>query len=217
MGTSSTRIDVNYLSINDDRVYVLYAGRVDENGKPNFEYIEKFPNPPVLTPTGSLNYASILKICHPTFPIEIDDLVLSQASENCLDIDDKVHGVKLTNVNFGVGGGQGDQVITIKGDATNIYISGVLHTRGKRGGVDVDIGNWCDQTYAMSKNIVLDLRHIDGKPVNVRIGRATNVTLRGSCKKMVWSSINLKIYWWVKWAVRKLFKIPVGVKGPSWM
>lgn len=212
MGTSSTRTDVNYLSINDNNVYVLFAGR------PDFEYLDEFPDPPMMTPRNSLQYASILKICHPWVPIEIDGLTLSQGHENCIDIDDKViHGVKLTNVKFGVDFGAGDQVITIKGNCVNIYIQGVLYSRGKRGGVDVDIGNWCDQTYGMSYNITLDLKHIDGKPVNVRIGRAKDVTLLGECKKMFWGSVGLKIYWWVKWAIRKILRIPVGVKGPSWI
>jgi hypothetical protein len=116
---------------------------------------------------------------------------------------------------FGVNGWKGLHAFTIKGGSSNIHISGLIHSRGSE--TDVDIGGWSDQTYNKSTNIFVDVKHIDGKPVRVRIGRATNVTLGAGCKEDKLGSLGLTAYWWFKWTVRKILGIKVGESGPSWL
>jgi hypothetical protein len=205
--SSSTRKDVNYFSIGE--FYVYYAGT------DNPVYVDSIPNPPVFTPEKPEEFSDIFKVSQNKAPVLVENAVISQGHEDAIDINNRCNDVTLLNATIGVTG-KGDQAITIKGGSRKIRISGVLHSRSKSK-VDVDIGNWSDQSYNLSEDIELNLTHIDGKPVNVRIGRAKNIKLSGSCKKMVIASILLKAYWWLKWAVRKVLKIPVGQKGPSWL
>jgi hypothetical protein len=205
--SSSTRKDVNYFSIGE--FYVYYAGT------DNPVYVDGIPNPPVFTPEKPEEFSDIFKVSQNRAPVLVENAVISQGHEDAIDINNRCNDVTLLNATIGVTG-KGDQAITIKGGSRKIRISGVLHSRSKSK-VDVDIGNWSDQSYNLSEDIELNLTHIDGKPVNVRIGRAKNIKLSGSCKKMVIASILLKAYWWLKWAVRKVLKIPVGQKGPSWL
>lgn len=190
---------------------ILYAG------SDHPEVVDSVPNPPVFTPDNPSQYATILKTSGNINPISFDGAVIGQGHENSIDINNRCHDITHTNATIGVNGPNGDQVITLKGGSRNIKISGIVHSRGTRQKVDVDIGNWSDQSYDNTQGVTFDLKHVDGKPINVRIGRAVNVTLLGDCKKMVFASLLLKCYWWFKWAVRKVLKIPVGTKGPSWL
>lgn len=207
--SSSTRTDINYFSIGEQ--YVFFAG------SDHPQTVDSIPTPPIFTPENPSQYAAILKASGSDKGIWIDSPVIAQGHENAIDINNRSKNIKYSNATIGATGENGDQVITIKGGSTDIQITGVLHTRGNRQSVDVDVGNWSDQSYNNSERITLNLTHVDGKKINVRIGRAKNVILLGSCKQMVFASLVLKAYWWFKWLVRKVLKIPVGTKGPSWL
>lgn len=164
------------------------------------------------SPANPAKYASILKVSH-SVGVSGAALVVANGKENAVDIN-VCKDVTLCG-DFGSSGSYGDQVITIKGGSEDIVISGVIHSNGGR--ARVQIGQWSDQSYNLSRRITLDLVSDDGSKVDVVIGRATEVTLRGGCVEIKWKGRLLTAYWWIKWTVRKVLRIPVGTKGPSWL
>lgn len=166
----------------------------------------------VYMPENPSQYAAILKVSHST-GIHGIALTVSNGQENSVDIN-VCKDMTLSGV-YGLSGVTADQCITIKGGSESIYVAGVINCNGSR--ADVQIGDWSDQEDALSKNVTLDLVRADGKPVKVQVGRATGIVLKGSCVRSWWSDFLLTAYWWIKLIVRKIMRIPIGTKGPSWL
>lgn len=67
---------------------------------------------------------------------------------------------------------------TIKGGTTDYYLSGEVVAHGKE--VDVDLGNWSDQSSAKTGAGMLDLRSHDGSPIVIRVLNAERPHLEPS-------------------------------------
>lgn len=197
--------DFNYFSITND-AYTIGAGG------PNPQIVSELPVDNKFTPENPEQYNDILKFSNRQ-GISLTGVQVSHGKEDCVDINNHCTNITLQG-EFGVNG-NGRQCFTVKGGSEDIFISGVIHTPGNS--TDVEIGNWSDQSYNLSKNVQVNLRRADGKPVRVRIGHAENVYLGANCQKDIIGSLLMTAYWWIKWSIRKISGIKVGEKGPSWL
>jgi hypothetical protein len=105
---------------------------------------------------------------------------------------------------------------TIKGGSRDITLKDIT-IKGPRGseGVDIDIGNYSDQSNVMTRDITLDnVNREDGQPVTIRIGRGKDVNITNSnVKILVFQSLLLKVYVWAKFnLVRLINKIKGLIK-----
>lgn len=194
--------DRNYFSISQNKFTV-------DSGGPNPHEVTELPTDNIFSPAdGAKNYSDILKFSNQQ-NFTLMGCAVDQGSEDSVDMNKFCRNITLDG-QFGVGGG-GSQVITIKGGCDTIWVTGISY--GNR----VEIGNWSDQTYDKSRNIVLNLTSSNGKPINVSIGRAENVSCQVDCKKDLFGSLKITMYWWLKWIIRKILGIKVGQSGPSWL
>jgi len=178
------------------------------------------PEVPSLIDIDATAFSSAAKISHKN-NITGQNLKVAQCNENAVDID------VSTNINisgdFGLPDkdgkiGRADQVITIKGGCSNISVSGVIHSQPTRGKAHVSIGNWMDQDYRMNSNIYINLKQADGSPINYSTGWVKPFSVKANgAKWMVVESLELKVYWVIKYLVRLVMRIPQGTKGPSWL
>ena len=172
------------------------------------------PSPLVFDPPSPQSYDAILKIGDGAGGFNWSGLKVAQGYQDSVNLNNDAHDISLSG-DFAVDGGSGLRVITIKGGSTGIKISGTIHTAS--GKIYVKLGDWSDQTYDISKGVDLTgLFSANGQPVYVILGHVSNVTL-GTCKVDWIKSVELKCYFWFKWAVRKLMRIPVGTSGPKWL
>lgn len=150
----------------------------------------------------NFDYDSYLKVSYPTNGLELDGVTVRCGKENVLDMD-HVFDCYIYG-SFGSNKKPGKQIITIKGGSSDITVEGKILCHGKL--CDVTIGDWSDQSSLTSRDIVINLKSSDGRPVKVRIGRAADVKLLGDCKKSYLQSIMLKIHWWKKYFTQKFSK-----------
>jgi len=169
-----------------------------------------------LTEHDGREYSTLLKISH-CCNVSGEGLNIPQGNENAVDID-VCEDVALSG-EFGTAGATCDQVLTVKGGCRRVQVVGTVHTLKTRRLAHVQVGNWMDQSYDLTRDVTLDLQRADGGPVLVAIGWAVpfSVKLRGSCKYLVWESVKLKAYVLAKFAVRAVLRIPKGTKGPAWL
>lgn len=194
--------DRNYFSISQNKFTV-------DSGGPNPHEVTELPADNVFSPPdGAKNYSDILKFSNQQ-GFTLMGCRVDQGTDDSVDMNRFCKDIVLDGT-FGIGVG-GNQVLTIKGGCKNIWVTGTSH--GNR----VEIGNWSDQTYDLSENILVNLTSVNGQPIMVSIGRAKNVSLQGNCKKDTFGSLKLTAYWWIKWIVRKILCIKVGQSGPSWL
>lgn len=99
--------------------------------------------------------------------------VVYSGAENCADVNNECRDVKLSAERWIANGGL--YPFTVKGGSEGITISGVLEGHGSE--VDVDGGNFADQSNHWVKKWVLDLKTTDGSPVVVRCLQAEAPTL----------------------------------------
>lgn len=205
--SSSTSIDVNYLSVNNTGQWTLNSGG---------------PTPQVIpTPTewdlskidGS-KYASILKLADGANFTQTG-LNVTQGTEGAVDINN--HATVDISGDFGSDTFSGNQIFSVKG-GSSAKISGNLHGSGNRMGSDVLLDNWSDQSFNGSEVDLTNAKHISGRKIVVvkRYG-ASKVTLGVNAQANMLQSIKLTAYWWLKWTIRLVMRIPVGTKGPSWI
>lgn len=205
---ASIRPDINYLNVGTQ-------ASVSDSGTPN----------QVITPNNLMNwdlslidgskYASIVKLTS-GIVFSQDGMNISQGLENSVDINN--HANVLISGVFGTPDNTiGDQIISVKGGSTAI-IRGYLSGRGKRNQADILIDNWSDQSFSGSTVNLLALSHTDGKKIRVvlRYG-ASKVELGEYAEVMKFASIKMTAYWWIKYIVRKIMRIPLGTKGPSFL
>lgn len=195
----TSKIDKNYLSLNKDSV-VWFAGTPEAHQG-------SLPYPLDLLPAAPQDWDSVLKFSgrHNT---ELGMVKVAQGRENSVDMNNQCAGLSLEG-EFGVGGGGGDQIFTIKGGSTDILIKGIVHSEGKK--ASIVIGAWSDQSTKPSSHIDLSLlRHISGRPLTVILGRVNHALvsiLRGSSPDIAlppgarikrWASLGEWLYWWAK-------------------
>ena len=205
--SSSTKIDVNYLSLGGNGQWTEGSGGPTPSVVPA-------PLGWDLSGVDGSKYASILKLADGAIFTQ-DGLKIAQGNECAVDINN--HGNVNLSGEFGSDNFQGNQIFSVKGGST-AKISGVIRGSGNRMGADVLVDNWSDQSYNGSTVDLTNAKHSSGRKLSVvkRYG-ASNVILGANAKVDVLNSLELTIYWYVKWLVRLVLRIPVGTKGPSWI
>ena len=167
MSSVSTRPDVNYLSVVGDQGFPAIRDFSEVDGH---------------------NYASTVKLTDGIHDQVIDNLKIAQSTETSVDMD------WATNMevsgDFGLGPVRGDNILRAKGGYRHIKFRGQLHSRGQRNGIDIELGDWFDQNYAISRTCDLTgiLPHADGQgPNRVAIGWVMPFTTKlGPNCKVVW-------------------------------
>lgn len=204
--SSSTKVDVNYLSCS--------------NGI--WGYNEGGPNPTpapapvdgaVLSPENADQYASILKLCDNSV-VHLSNIEVVQGQECSVDINN--HATVNLQGEFGVATVRvGNQIFSVKG-ASYAAIAGTLKGAGNRMDADVLVDNWSDQAYGGSTVDLTNAVHQAGRKIKV-VKRLFASTVKGDVETLWLQSIGMTAYWWLKWIVRKILGIKVGQKGPSWL
>ena len=194
----TSKADKNWLSLNSDSV-VWFAGTLDEKQG-------ELTYPLNLKPTIPSSWDAILKLSGRT-NTQLAGLEVFQGQENSVDINSVSHGIALEG-RFGVGGGQGDNVFTIKGGTYDVIIKGSVESNGRI--AMTTIGNWSDQSTATTHHIDFYLLRVtSGKPLTVVFGRVNNpifaifgrspdIVLPPNARILVWKSLGLFTYWWLK-------------------
>lgn len=85
-------------------------------------------------------------------------------TEDAIDINNGCENIEIEADTVVLGGKMG---ITIKGGARNIRIT-IHNLIGAGREVDVDLGNWSDQSHEPVQNVTLDITRLNGDPVRVR-------------------------------------------------
>lgn len=207
--SSSTQIDVNYLSVaaySGVNQWTLFAGSDRVTGA-------TFPEDGVITPENPTQYASILKVAD-NANINLKNLTISQGRECAVDINN--HVITMLDGTFGSDAdGVGNQIFSIKGSSA-VIIAGILKGAGNRLGADVLVDNWSDQAYGGSLVDLTNAKHATGRKIKV-VKRFFASKVTGDVEILYWQSVKMTAYWYLKLVVRKILKIKVGQKGPSWL
>lgn len=191
----TSRADANYFSISAG-TYQWYAGT------PKAQPADYAPDPFVLLPESPQSWDAIAKLCDGTSGIHLNGVQIAQGRENALDLNNGAHDIALVG-EYGVGGGQGDQVITVKGGCHDIVIHGVIHSAGRT--AHVTIGSWSDQCHEQSHHLDFShLTHSGPGPLTFVLARCHHVKLPEGAKVLRLKSLGLSCYWWLKLAAVKL-------------
>jgi len=210
--SKSTSIDINFLSYACDKqgtcAWSLSAGSPDIVQVP-----APTDNSTVFLPPNPTSFASILKLAD-TAIISLSGLIVDQGVECSVDANNKVSAV--IEGTFGNStNGIGNQIVSVKG-SSSITIKGTLKGAGNRLNADILVDNWSDQDYGSSTVDLTQAVHETGRKLNVvyRIGSSKII---GNCNKLIWPSIQLTVYFYIKLLVRKVLGIKQGQKGPSFL
>jgi hypothetical protein len=211
--SKSTSIDINYLSYACDKqgtcAWTLSAGSPDmiQVQYTNFEYSTHF------SPPNPTSFASILKLADNAI-ISLSGLIVDQGVECSVDANNKVSAV-IEGVFGNSTNGIGNQIISVKG-GSSVTIKGTLKGAGNRLNADILVDNWSDQDYNSSTVDLTQAVHETGRPLNI-VYRLGSSKIIGKCNKLMWQSLQLTGYYYIKLLVRTILRIPVGTKGPSWL
>lgn len=199
----TSKADKNWLSLNSDSV-VWFAGTPDEK---QGELIYPLDLKPSLQNTfTTTSWDAILKLSGRT-DTQLAGLEVAQGKENSVDINSVSHSIALEG-RFGINGGVGDQVFTIKGGTYDVAIKGSVESTGRI--AHCTIGNWSDQSTATTHHLDLSLLRVtSGEPFTVVFGRVNSpiltilgkspdIALPPNVRILVWKSLGLLGYWWVK-------------------
>lgn len=194
----TSKQDRNFLSLNSDSI-VWFAGTPEEKQG-------ELPYPLDLLPEKPQDFDAILK-CSGRTNTQLAGLKVAQGRENSADLNNETHNVAFEG-RFGVGGGTGDQIFTIKGGSYNVLIKGSVESAGRI--AHVTIGQWSDQSTATTHHIDLSLLRVaSGEPFTVVFGRVNSpilailgkspdIALPPNARILVWKSLGLFAYWWLK-------------------
>lgn len=195
----TSKQDRNWLSLNSDSV-VWFAGTPEEKQG-------DIPYPITLLPEAPQVWDAVLKLSNRT-NTSLMGVKVAQGQENSVDMNNRTSGIVLEG-RFGVGGGEGDNVFTIKGGSYDITVKGTIESTGRV--AELTIGNWSDQSTEPSHHLDLSLLRCAGdEPVTVVFGRVTNplrtilfnkspdISLPRNSKVKIWKSLGLLSYWWLK-------------------
>ena len=196
----TSKADYNRLSCSNNIWGLNFAS-------PQAETLAHMPEPLELTPDNASDYDTLLKICDNSHDIWLGQrelIQIAQGRENAVDLNNRAHNITLSAA-FGVGGGRGDNVITIKGGCSQIRLSGIIYSTGNNADVVTDA--WSDQSSDLVSGVLLSgLVRADGKPVTIILGRFGS-KIDGypiSYKVLFWKSLGYRLYWLGKWAAVKL-------------
>ncbi len=180
---------------------------------------QQFTGPTDLSGVDGSKYATTLKLTGGIHGQMLNGLQVAQSKETSVDMD--MARDMTVGGDFGLGPVGGDNILRAKGGFRRIAFAGQLHSRGQRNGIDIELGNWMDQTYALSWGCDLRgmLPHADGQGENtVAIGWVIpfTVQLGDNCRVLRWESLKIKLYVVAKFFIRLALRIPKGTKGPGW-
>lgn len=165
--------DVNYYSISN-QAYVKVEGI-------------KFPSIDI----NALDYDDILKISRSN-NVVIKKCNIFGGREDCVDMNNYCSNILIEDVKVHSGG---KYCFTIKGGSRDITLKDiVVEGHGKE--VDIDIGNWSDQSSELTTNVILEnVTSLNGTPVTVRVLWADKPTIiGGNIKLKVIPKIFVRIY-----------------------
>lgn len=212
---NGTDTQSNYLSGNPSGWGMFDGGTRQQN-------LPSMPVPLQLQPDNPAQYDAILKLsdgidgrtCPPS---SLSGLSIAQGFEDALNLANQAHHFMIGG-KIGIGAG-GRRVVTMKGGTHDNSFEPATQLCSRGQSCDVKIGDWMDQTYdADHDNDLSNLSHQDGKPVRVGCNfRSSNITFGPNCRRLFWYSVGMTAYWWLKWTVRAVMRIPVGKAGPSFL
>ena len=179
-----------------------------------------FPADLTFLPPNPETVDAVLKICDVFGPAKLIGVFVSQGHEDSVNFQNGAHDIVITG-DISVAGAPGLRCITDKGDCQNITygLPGrplVIHQHGTE--CDIDLGNWSDQNYGTTP--ARDLTNVamaDGSKVRVRLGHAVWPKHGSNVEIVAGETIEEKIYFWFKRAIRFFARIPVGTSGPKWL
>jgi hypothetical protein len=209
----STSIDINYLSYACDSqgtcAWSLSAGSPDIVQVPAPAYNDDN----AFLPPNPTNFASILKLADSAV-ITLHCFAVEQGRECSVDVNNKVNAT-IRGVFGNSTNNIGNQIFSVKGNS-NVTIVGTLKGAGNRLNADILVDNWSDQDYNGSTVNIVNAIHETGRKLNVvyRIGSSKII---GDCNKLLWQSIQLTAYFFIKLIIRKVMGIKQGHKGPSFL
>lgn len=148
-------------------------------------------------PTTNPDWSDSLKITSQCTDFTFLGKAIYGGQEDCVDMNNRCNNVRVV-AEFHP---QGKYVATIKGGCTNIFLEGTIYGKGKE--VDVDIGNWSDQSTNPTTGVVLDVKKADGSPVYVRVLNGAAPTLKGGNYKFIFPKPNT----WYHDIVVKIFML----------
>lgn len=204
----TSKADKNYLSLDADNV-VWFAGTDEWRYEPG-------PIPTILRPYRAQDWDAIFKTSNRA-NAHLTGLSIAQGGENASDQNDRTRDCSFHG-DFGVGGGEGDQVITTKGGSHDIAYSGTIWSKGRR--ADCVCGAWADQSQETTHHIDYSgLSRADGQPVTfilsrvnspfmAALGRPKDITLPKGARVLFWASVLDQCYYWLKFAAVKLHILP---------
>ena len=193
----TSKKDRNFFSL-DAQNAVWYAGTDEWRYEPG-------PIPTELVPENPQLWDAIFKTSNRS-GTHLKGLRVAQGRENCLDQNNFTRDCSFQG-DFGVGGGEGDNVITTKGGSQRLTYSGTIWSQGRNAAVV--IGAWSDQNYDISTDLDYSgLSRADGQPVTFILSRCTRVKLPPNAKVLRLKSLGYSAYWWLKFAAVKLHILP---------
>lgn len=196
----------------DSHLYAFNGQWYFASGTPDVKILTEEPAGVMIVDDPS-KYSVTLKLCD-GITLTKTDLDVPQSRESAVDIQNRA--VVTLVGKFGTTGDQvGYQIFSVKGGSTAKLI-GTLRGEGHRLNADILVDMWSDQCFGGSVVDLSQLKHESGRKIKV-VKRYGASTIHGDCQVLVIPSIEETIYWWAKWIVRKVMRIPLGAKGPSWI
>ncbi len=196
MSARTSRADLNYLSCSKG-VWQAYAGT------DHAEAAAPLPSyGGVVRPMVPSEWDAVLKIADGTSGLNLTGLEVAQGRENSIDCNSLVHDCSFEG-DFGVDGGEGQQVITTKGGCYRVRYAGVVHSSGNI--ADVVCAAWSDQSHALTTDIDYSgLTHVSGRPLTFVLSRCRRVKLPPRALVLWPKSVGYELYWYGKFAAVKL-------------
>lgn len=196
----TSKADSNYLSINRDTV-VWFAGTAEQHQG-------SIPMDGKLLPAEPQAWDAVLKFSG-RHNLQLGGLRVAQGRENAVDLNNECNGIALEGV-FGVGGGEGDQVFTVKGGTIDTLLKGTVESRGRK--AIAVLGCWSDQSTKPTSYVDMSMLRMKDASVpftvilgrvnrplrSILFGRSPDIALPPGAVILKWDSIKELAYWWAK-------------------
>lgn len=147
----------------------------------------------------NLAYSDVLKLSRAQ-DVVVRNCYIYGGVEDCIDMNRYCENVLIENCTLYPAG---KYAMTIKGGSSGIVLRNIV-IDGHAGEVDIDLGNWSDQSMEQSRAICLDnVTRADGTPVTVRVLWAEKpIVVGGNVNVVVIPKFIARIYRWLR--ARKL-------------
>ncbi len=133
------------------------------------------------TPALRPKWSDTLKITDGCHSLNVTAPRIYGGAEDCVDINNQARDIVVSSTFVP----QGKFAATIKGGVHGVTLIGTLWTRGSE--VDIDLGNWSDQSSRKTTRVALNLETADGKPVRVRVLNAEKPIVVGDTRvEYIW-------------------------------